>query len=243
MFSLASLLHLMQTGGPWLVGVATAVEAMGIPTPAESLLIACGIIAGTTGRLDIAAVVAAAAAGAIVGHSIGFAIGRWLGTRALRRWGPKIGLDEDRLLLGTYLFRRHGAKVVIFGRFVMVLRTFAALLAGANAMTWPRFLLANAVGGIAWAGLYGFGAYLLGAEARHVAGPLGIALAVVAVVAIGAALLYVRRHEQRLIAEARRQAEAERQRPRRHRARAAPRTTDSGCPAQDRRAGPASPPG
>jgi membrane protein DedA with SNARE-associated domain len=217
-FSFASALHLIETGGPWLVGLFTALEAMGIPTPAESLLIACGAYAGTTGRLDITVVVVAAAVGAIVGDNIGFAVGRTLGVRALRRWGPRVGLTEDRLLLGTYLFRRHGAKVVILGRFVVLLRTFASLLAGANAMEWPRFLVANAVGGIAWAGLYGFGSYLLGSGARHIAGPLGIALAVVAAAAIAAAVLYVRRHEQRLIAEARRQEAEERRRPRSRRA-------------------------
>ncbi len=61
--------------------------------------------------------------------------------------------------MGRYIFMRQGAKVVFFGRFVSVLRTYAAFLAGTNRMHWTRFLIANATGAIVWATLYGVGAY------------------------------------------------------------------------------------
>ena len=47
----------------------------------------------------------------------------------MRPYGPAIHLDERKLKLGLYLFRQHGGKVVFFGRFVAVLRTWAAFLA------------------------------------------------------------------------------------------------------------------
>ena len=197
-----TLLHLVQTNGAWAVGLVTLLEAMGLPLPAESLLIAIGVAVGTSGGTSIALVVLAAATGAVLGDNLGFLIGRTLGLRALRKWGGRVGLTSDRLTLGRYLFRCHGAKVVVFGRFVAILRTFAALLAGANGMEWPRFLVANAIGGIAWAALYGFGAYALGEQVRQIAGPVGIGLAVIAVIAVGLGLFYVRRHEQRLIERA-----------------------------------------
>jgi membrane protein DedA with SNARE-associated domain len=46
------------------------------------------------------------------------------------------------------LFLKHGGKVVFFGRFVAVLRAWAAFLAGTKRMRWPRFLLFNAAGGL-----------------------------------------------------------------------------------------------
>jgi membrane protein DedA with SNARE-associated domain len=200
-----ALTTLLDTHGWAVVGLLTGFEAVGLPLPGETALIAAGVYAGDTGRLSIVTVVAAAAAGAIIGDNIGYLIGRTLGGRALRRWGPRIGLTEDRQLLGRYLFVRHGAKVVLFGRFVAVLRTLAALLAGANRMSWPRFLAANAAGGLLWACFWGFGAYAFGAGIRHIIGPVGIALAVAALVGAAAGLVYVRRHEQQLIAEARRE--------------------------------------
>ena len=60
-------------------------------------------------------------------------------------------------------------KVVFFGRFVAVLRTFAAFFAGMTKMRWPVFLAANMTGGLLWASLYTFGAYALG-NAAHSAG-------------------------------------------------------------------------
>jgi len=200
-----ALIHLIETYGSGLVGVVTGFEAMGVPLPAESMLVATGVYAGTTGQISIVAVVTAAAIGAIVGDNLGYLIGRTLGLPALHRWGRHVGLTDDRLALGRYLFMRHGAKVVILGRFVAILRTFAALFAGASKMAWPTFLLSNAVGGIAWAGLYGFGAYALGEQVRHIAGPIGIGLGAIAVIVIGAAFLYVRKHEHRLIEQARRE--------------------------------------
>jgi membrane protein DedA with SNARE-associated domain len=48
--------------------------------------------------------------------------------------------------LGHSLFRKHGGKVVFFGRFIAVLRAWAAFLAGTNRMSRAPFLLYNALG-------------------------------------------------------------------------------------------------
>ena len=104
----------------------------------------------------------AAAAGAIIGDNLGYLIGREGGFRLVRRFGPYIHFDEGKLKLGMYLFRHHGAKVVFFGRFVAVLRAWAAFLAGTSRMPWPRFLAFNAAGGILWSTIYGLAAYAFG---------------------------------------------------------------------------------
>ena len=106
------------------------------------------------------------------------------------------------MTLGRYLFRRHGGKVVFFGRFIAILRTFAALLAGANRMPWPSFLVYNALGGIGWAGGYSLAAFLLGRQMEKISGPLGLALGIVAVAAVGSAFLFLKRNEKRLTTDA-----------------------------------------
>ena len=85
--------------------------------------------------------------GAVVGDNIGFGIGWFGGYPLLRRFGKYVRLDEPKLKVGRYIFMRHGAKVVFFGRFVSILRTYAAFLAGTNRMHWTHFLIANAAGG------------------------------------------------------------------------------------------------
>jgi len=176
-------------------------ESTGLPVPGESLLIAAALYAAATHQLTIPLVVTAAAVGAIVGDNCGYLIGRGVGYRLLRRYGSYVLLTPERLEVGRRLFARHGGKVVLFGRFVAVLRTLAALLAGANRMPWPHFLLANAVGGIGWASVYGFGAYALGNQIRRLQGPLGIALGAIGLAAIAATILYARREERRLTEE------------------------------------------
>lgn len=192
---LAGLLHEYGYG---LIAVLIGLESMGLPLPGESLLIGAALYAGTTHELSMPLVVAAASLGAIVGDNLGYLIGRSVGYRLLHRYGGYVRLTPQRLEAGRWLFARHGGKVVLFGRFVAILRTLAALLAGANRMPWPHFFAANAAGGIAWASLYGFGAYALGKEIKRVQGPLGIAAAVIGIGAIAGTMLYARRQEKRL---------------------------------------------
>src|SRR6266849_10410280 len=159
------------------------------------MLLVAAIAAGTTNQLSIAGVIVAAASGAILGDNLGFWVGREGGYRLLRRYGRYIHVEERRLKLGQYLFLKHGGKVVFFGRFVAVLRAWAAFLAGTNRMRWPRFLLFNALGGIIWATLYGLGGYLLGDTVHRLVGPVGIVAIVLAVLVIIAFLVFLRLNE------------------------------------------------
>ncbi len=145
--STAGLVALLTTYGYWAVFAGIAIESMGIPFPGETMLLVATIYAGTTHQLAPVLIIAAAASGAILGDNLGFWVGREGGYRLLRRYGHLVRLNERKLKLGLYLFRRHGGKVVFFGRFVAVLRMWAAFLAGTNRMAWPRFLLFNAPSG------------------------------------------------------------------------------------------------
>jgi membrane protein DedA with SNARE-associated domain len=149
-------------------------------------------------------VIGAAAAGAIIGDNVGFWVGREGGYRLLQRYGRYLHLDERKLKLGQYLFRQHGGTVVFFGRFVAVLRAWAAFLAGTNRMPWSRFLVYNASGGILWATLYGLGGYALGNNVHRLQGPVGLATISIGVLLILAVLVFLRRNEERLEGEAER---------------------------------------
>jgi membrane protein DedA with SNARE-associated domain len=92
------------------------------------------------------------------------------------------------------LFDTHGPKVVFFGRFVSVLRTYAAFLAGASKMAWRKFLPANALGGLAWAGTCTLAAYLAGAALQQASAIIGWALLGTGLAATLAAALLIRRH-------------------------------------------------
>lgn len=197
--TLHQLIALVHSYGTTVVGVVVALECLGLPVPGESLLIAAAVYAGTTQHLNILLVFAAAAGGAIVGQVVGYWIGAGVGYRLLHRYGYRIGLTTRRMAYGRALFRKHGVKVVIAARFIVLLRTIAALLAGANRMSWMRFMAANVVGSVAWAGLYGFGAYALGHQAKHLAAPAAIALSAVVLIGVVVSVLIARRHERRVM--------------------------------------------
>jgi membrane protein DedA with SNARE-associated domain len=201
-FSAEHLHQLIATYGYAAVGVVVALESMGLPLPGEAILIIGAVYASTQHDLSIWGVIASAAAGGIVGDNIGYWVGRTFGYSLLLRYGQYIGLSDAKIKLGQYLFLRHGAKVVFFGRFIAVLRILAAFLAGVNRMGWRAFLAANVAGCISWASLYGLGAYSFGAALVHTRAPLGIGLSIFAVVTVFLAALYVRSHESELQKEA-----------------------------------------
>ena len=207
LISLHDLQHLLHEYGYVTIFLGIMLEAVGLPLPGESLMVAAAIYAATKHDLNIVALVSAAAAGAICGDQIGYVIGRWIGFPALKRVGCRLGLTAERFELGRFLFQRYGGRIVFLGRFVAFLRTFAALLAGANQMPWRSFLIWNALGGIAWTSVYGFGAYLLGDAARKVSGPAGIVMAVIGGAALVGGLVFVKRNEARLMAEAKKEME------------------------------------
>ena len=190
--------HLVASLGYWAVFGLVAAESLGVPLPGETALIVAGAYAGQTHHLDPWAIFAVAAAAAVAGDNVGFWIGDKGGYRLARRYGSKVRLDERKLKVGRYVFDRHGTKVVFFGRFVSVLRTYAAFLAGTSRMRWRRFLPANAAGGIVWAAIYTFASYQAGTTLRHLSGKIDLALGVAAAAVIVVVLVVVRRSTDKL---------------------------------------------
>jgi membrane protein DedA with SNARE-associated domain len=194
------LLHqLMTTYGLWALFVIVALESMGLPLPGETALVTAALYGGATGHFALWEVIAVAFAAAVIGDTAGYWIGRTLGYPLLARYGRRVRITEDRLRIGRYLFRRHGGKIVFFGRFVALLRVLAALLAGANHMPWPRFLVMNAAGGLAWAASFATAAFVFGDRVSRLEGPIAIGLLAVVAVGIAAALFTVHRYEQRVM--------------------------------------------
>jgi membrane protein DedA with SNARE-associated domain len=194
--------YLIETYGYLAVFALVGAESLGVPVPGETALITAGIYAGHTHRLDPWLIFLVASAAAIIGDNIGYWIGAKGGYRLARRYGPRVRLDERKLKIARYLFDRQGAKVVFFGRFVSILRTYAAFLAGTSKMRWRRFLPANAAGGILWAGAYTLAAYLAGDALQRASGTIDLIFAGVAVLAIVAVVVLIRRQTGKLAARA-----------------------------------------
>ena len=198
---LATLHQFIAQYGYFAVFVVVALESAGVPLPGETALVSAAVFAAG-GGLNIELVIAVAALAAILGDNCGYWVGREFGFPLVYRYGPLLRIDEGKLKVAQYLFRRHGGKIVFFGRFVAILRTFAAFLSGVNRLPWPRFLVFNALGGIVWASLFGLGGYFLGVAFETYARPVGLAALACAIVGAVLASRFVAHHAEALRAQA-----------------------------------------
>ena len=116
--------------------------------PGDSLLFATGALA-STGALNVHLTALLLIFAAVLGDTVNY----WIGHKV----GPKVFHEEkSRFFRKEYLdrthafYEKHGGKTIIFARFIPIIRTFAPFVAGIGSMSYPKFLLYNIVGGIAW---------------------------------------------------------------------------------------------
>ncbi|MCC2277974.1 DedA family protein [Streptomyces sp. ET3-23] len=137
-----------------LVAGVIGLESLGIPLPGEIVLVSATLLAASQDHINPYVLGACAVAGAIVGDSIGYLIGRkggkplldWLGRKFPKHFGPHHVATAEKA------FTKWGMWAVFIGRFIALLRIFAGPLAGVLKMPYWKFLIANVLGGIAWAG-------------------------------------------------------------------------------------------
>jgi membrane-associated protein len=162
------LIHLLSTvlsgwlGYAVLFAVVFAESGLlvGFFLPGDSLLFTVGIVAGA-GKIEIGAIIAMLAFASMLGDGIGFLLGSTLGYKLFRKSNSRIFRREylDR----THAFyEKHGGKTIIYAKFVPIIRTFAAFIAGVGKMQYLRFLAFNVFGAIGWVALMITLGYLLG---------------------------------------------------------------------------------
>jgi membrane protein DedA with SNARE-associated domain len=191
---IASLIH---SYGYYVLFLLVALESLGIPLPGETALVTAAA-AAALGGLSIVGVIAVAAAAAIIGDNIGYWIGREGGLALVRRFGARLHLDTGKVERVRGYFVRHGAKTVFFGRFIALLRTWAAVMAGVGCMRYRTFMFWNALGGVVWASVVGVLGYIFGRDLPALERHLSRASwALVALVVAGGVVLLVLRSRRK----------------------------------------------
>ncbi|MCX5241373.1 DedA family protein [Streptomyces prunicolor] len=137
-----------------VVALVIGVESLGIPLPGEIVLVSAALLSSQHSGINPIILGACASLGAVIGDSIGYAIGR-KGGRPLLAWlankFPR-HFSEGHVATAERSFEKWGMWAVFFGRFIALLRIFAGPLAGVLHMPYWKFLIANVLGGIIWAG-------------------------------------------------------------------------------------------
>lgn len=147
---------------PVLVGLVL-LESVGIPLPGEIALVTAAAYA-SLGHISIVVVIILAALSAIVGGILGYWIGIKGGLPLVVRYGSYIGIRKSHIERTHAFFERNGAKTILFGRFVAILRTWAAVVAGAACMSFTKFVTYTSIGSVVWAIVFGSLGYYFGRD-------------------------------------------------------------------------------
>ena len=129
--------------------------------PGDSLLFAIGIfVAGGEIDVNFGVAVVALIASAFLGNVVGYELGRLLGAPLYERDGriiKKKYFDQTNAF-----FDKHGAKALVIGRFVPIVRTYITVVAGVSRMQRRHFFVWSGVGAVLWVTLLTVAGYFLG---------------------------------------------------------------------------------
>jgi len=162
---LVMMLHTLLAGWYSYVALFAVVYSetgllVGFFLPGDSFLFTIGVVAGL-GALDIFKINILLMAAAILGDSTGYLLGRQTGPRIFSR--PDSRLFKQEYVTRTRRFYdRYGGKTIVLARFVPIVRTFAAFVAGVSQMPYLRFLPFSLCGGIGWVALMTTSGFWLG---------------------------------------------------------------------------------
>jgi membrane protein DedA with SNARE-associated domain len=168
---------------------------LGLVLPGELALLLGGVLAAQ-GRVPLAAAVGVGTAGALAGDAAGYWIGRRWGPRLLAsRLGRRVG--PSRMHRVESLLLRGGGGALFVGRCTAGARVVLPGLAGMLGLRYRTFALWTGAAATLWAAAHVLLGYLAGAGWRHIhhlTGRVGLALALVLLVALAITWL---RHRSR----------------------------------------------
>lgn len=137
-----------------IVGAVIMVESLGIPLPGEVVLVSAAVISISHPNVNPlwVGIVASSRRHHRRQHRLshrkdrGQRLFAWAGRKFPKHFGPTHIANAERI------FNKRGMWAVFLGRFIAFLRILIGPLAGSLRMHYPKFLIANALGGIVWAG-------------------------------------------------------------------------------------------
>ena len=190
--------HLLQLYTYPVLLALVLLESLGIPLPGEIALVTAAAYAGH-GRISIYIVILLGAAGATIGGALGYLIGLKGGLPLVVRYGGYIGVRRSHIEKAHAFFEKNGSKTILFGRFIALLRTWAAVVAGAACMSFPKFVIYNTIGSVAWAIVFGLLGYYFGRNLpllEFYIARFSFTVFLVAVIGLGLFLFYRRKREE-----------------------------------------------
>ena len=118
--------------------------------PGDSLLLVAGIFATPEKHaLSLPILIPVLLSAPILGNLVNYHVGKWFGHRFFTHESSK-WLNPKHLRKTHSFFERYGAKTVLVGSWVPIVRTFAPFIAGVSEMDFTQFASYSVIGSSAW---------------------------------------------------------------------------------------------
>lgn len=129
--------------------------------PGDSMLFAIGVIAATTGQLDISIIIPLLILAALLGDNLNYFVGHKFGT-FIKEKEKILFLKKEYITQTEDFFEKNGGKAIILARFVPIVRTIAPFVAGAGSMKYKNYIINCIIGAVVWVCSITFLGYFLG---------------------------------------------------------------------------------
>jgi membrane-associated protein len=147
--------------GMTLIVFAETGLLIGFFLPGDSLIVTAGLLAATTGVVNVYMLGALLTVASILGNTVGYAIGAASGPRLFNR-EDSVLFNKKHLYRAHAFYEKHGGRTIILARFMPIVRTFVPVIAGIGRMGYARYTQFNVIGGAAWIWSMLFIGYFLG---------------------------------------------------------------------------------
>jgi len=193
--------HFLATWGYLAIFTLSFISSMGLPVGAEVAIIYGGVLASgqVSGvqPLNLVVVIVVATLAEVLGSLAGYLIGYFGGRPLVDKVGKYVLLTHRDLDRAEAWFDRRGEPVVLFGRFIPLLRSFVSFAAGLGEMAIAKFIVFTVIGCAIWCTALVTLGYSLGSTYHHVLKAFSYAGYVAAVlVVIAVAVLFFHRFRQ-----------------------------------------------
>lgn len=200
--------HFLETWGYLAVFGLSFISSMGLPVGAEVAIIYGGVLASgqiphEPHHLNLIVVILVATLAEVLGSLAGYLIGYYGGRPLVDRFGKYVLLTHKDLDRAEAWFAKRGDPVVLFGRFIPLLRSLVSFAAGLGEMAMTKFLAFTVIGCAIWCTVLTSVGYSLGSSYNHVlkafsyAGYVAAVLVVMAVAVLFWHRIKVVREERR----------------------------------------------
>lgn len=161
--------HLIQSGGLLLIAAIVFAETgllVGFFLPGDTLLITAGIFAAQ-GHLNLYVAIAVIVIASILGNFVGYQIGKHTGKRIFTK-SDGVLFRQEYINRAETFYEKHGGKTILLARFIPIVRTFAAVVAGVALMDMTIFMIYNVIGGVIWGSIVTLLGYWFGSRIPNI---------------------------------------------------------------------------